>query len=168
MNTTDIARSVINATGSDSASSALSTPEGSNAHEYGDVAGAEFDNYIADDPQSFTRRAAAAALTTLDARPFVSTKQGMVRRQFDDNGDPTRRAAREALDLQAWADGQKADPRDRRAMQAHAFAKDINNGTMANSLPSGGEVFEPGSDEWRQSGDSVIDAIARRSEVLKK
>jgi hypothetical protein len=158
--TASIAADVISAAGSAS-SDTLSTPETSNGHEFPDIAGAEYDAYIADDPQSFTRRAAAAALTTLDARPFVSTKQGMARRAYDPPSR-THQIAREAMDLQAFAEGMKADPRDRRAMQAHAFAKDINNGAMANSLPSGGDVFEPGSDEWRQSGDAVIDALARR------
>ena len=166
MSTAEIARSVISAAES-TPTATPSTPVESNAHEYADVAGQEFDHYIADDPQSVTRRAAAAAMTTLDRRPFVSTAQGMVRRQFDDDGNATRRTAREIIDQATWAEGMKADPRDRAAMQAHDFAADVNRSAMENKLPTGGNVFEPGTDEWRQSGQGVIDAIVRRSEVLK-
>src|SRR5688572_14589140 len=62
MSTESIARSVIASAESapEARPSTLSTPEESNAHEYADVAGQEFDHYIADDPQSVTRRAAAA------------------------------------------------------------------------------------------------------------
>jgi hypothetical protein len=162
VSTASIAADVIRQHASSTASETPSTPEGSNAHEFPDIAGQEFDALMADDPTNRTRAHVAAHMVTSDRRPYVSTRGGLVRRQFDNDGDPTRRAAREAIDLQAWADGQKADPRDRRAMQAHGFAREINGSTMANSLPSGGEVFAPGSDEWRQSGDAVIDALAQR------
>jgi hypothetical protein len=166
MSTASIAADVIRA--AESASDATpSTPAGSNAHEYVDLARQEFEGYIADDPMSISRRAAAAAMTTLDKRPFVSTAQGMARRQHEPTSR-TNQIAREMADLAAWADGEKADPRDKAAMQAHDFAKSVNHSTMESTLPAGGNIFEPGSDEWHQSADSVIDAMSRNSEVLKK
>lgn len=161
MSTESIARDMIAA--AESAPTATpSTPEGSNAHEYVDIARQEFESYVADDPQNPTRRAAAAAMTTLDRRPFVSTHGGLVRRQFQDDGNPTRRAARELIDQAAAVEGMKADPRDKRAMAAHDFAADVNKSTMEGTLPEGGSVFAPGSDEWRESADAVIEQIIRR------
>ena len=149
MSTESIARSVIASAESapEARPSTLSTPEESNAHEYADVAGQEFDHYIADDPQSVSRRAAAAAMTTLDHRPFVSTKQGMVRRQHSDDGNATRRTAREMVDLFAWGEGQKADPRDKAAMVARDFANGVLAAEMADPLPADA------------SPDQIIDAI---------
>jgi hypothetical protein len=150
------------------------TPSGSassNAHEYPDIAAEEMDQLSADDRDNVTRRIAAAMTTFHDQRPFVSTKQGMVRRQFDDDGNATRRTAREMVDMfAAYGDAKptETDKANKRAMQAHDFAADVNRSAMENTLPAGGNVFERGSDEWRQSGDGVIDAIVRRSEVLKK
>jgi len=92
----------------------------------------------------------------------------MVRRAFDDDGNVTRRNAREMIDQAAWAEGMKADPRDKAAMAAHDFAADINRSTMEGTLPTGGSVFAPGSDEWRQSGVNVIDAIFRRYQENRK
>ena len=135
------------------------SPASSNAHEYPQLAAEEMDHRLADDPGNPTRRIAAAMTVLHDERPYVSTAQGMARRQFYDDGDRTRQLAREAIDLAAWAEGQQADPRDRAALAAHGFAADVNKGAMEGVLSSGGSVFEPGSDQYREAADAVIDAI---------
>ena len=66
-----------------------------------DAAVDEMDHLVAEDPTNQTRRIAAAMSTFHDSRPFVSTKQGMIRRQFNDDGSDKRRAAREMIDLAA-------------------------------------------------------------------
>ena|SRR5688572_25653373 len=164
MSTESIARQVIAA--SESAPT-VSADDRAAAHEVADSVPwleAEARHHAADDADSFTRRAASVATTLADSRPFVSTKQGMVRRQFDDDGNATRRVAREAIDAAEWFSD--VDPtqvaKDKRAMQLHEFAKATNASTMGATLPSGGDVFEPGSDEWRQSADAVIDQIIQR------
>jgi hypothetical protein len=158
--TADIARSVIESAGSPSESTPTS-PTATNAHEFPDAAVDELDQMLASDPTNQTRRIAAAMSTFHDPRPFVSTKQGMIRRQFNDDGNETRRAAREMIDLAAWAEGQEANPADKAALAAHGFAAGINKSTMDGTLPMGGSVFTPGTDEYNQSADAVIDAIIK-------
>jgi hypothetical protein len=167
MSTASNAREAIAA--AEAASDATPTaPASTNAGDYPDLAVQEMDQLVADDPNNITRRIAAAMTVFHDPRNFVSTRQGMARRELSDDGNATRRTAREMIDLAEWAKDEKADPRDKAAMAAHGFASEINNSEMSNTLPSGGSVFAPGSDEYRQSGDAVIDAIVRRSEVLKR
>jgi hypothetical protein len=66
--------------------------------------------------------------------------------------------------FEAYGDAKptEADRANKRAMQAHDFATEVNRSAMENALPAGGNVFAPGSEEWRQSGEGVIDAIVRR------
>jgi hypothetical protein len=162
MSTASIAADVIRAAESNTPDATPSSPASSNAPEYPDLAIDEMDHLAADDPNNITRRTAAAMTVLADQRPFVSTRQGMVRREFNDDGNATRRAAREMIDQSEWAKGQKADPRDKRAMQAHDFAADVNKSTMESTLPIGGSFAAPGSKEWREAGDAVIDRIIER------
>jgi hypothetical protein len=137
-------------------------PESSNAGSFADVAGAEYDHYVNNgmgDPSSLTRQAAAAAMTTLDARPFVSTKYGQVRRQHEDDGNPVRRAAREALDGHSWGEAVKAELSDKQKaalasdkakLAANTFASEINASTMEKTLPT------------NASTDAIVNAIIAR------
>ena len=46
-------------------------------------------------------------------------------------------------------------------MTADDFAADVNKSTMDGTLPMGGSVFTPGTDEYNKSADAVIDAIIK-------
>jgi hypothetical protein len=155
MSTANAAREAISA--ADSATeSTPSAPASSNAADYPELALQEMDHHLAaDGSDSLTRRVAAAAVGFHDPRPFEITKQGMARRQFDDHGSATRRAAREAMDLAAWAEDVELDPADKRAMHLHDFARSVNESTMDETLPAGGADFHA-------DADAIADAIIRR------
>lgn len=108
----------------------------------------EADYLAADDASNLTRRIAAAAVSFHDPRPFVGTKYGQVRRQFD-AVTPTERA-REFLDLAAWSEGEELrNPDDVRDMHLANFACSVNGSTMTDTLTGA-------------NGEDVIDAIIRR------
>ena len=85
-----------------------------------------------------------------------------MRREFDDYGSTTRRAAREMIDLHAWGEGREIDPQDKRNMALHKFASEVNANTHETTLPSGGSLTEPGSDQWNQSAEAVVESIVSR------
>jgi hypothetical protein len=140
--TADIARSVI--TSGDTTNNDSNTT--SNAHEHSQIAEAEMDALAAGGigPNTHTKRVAAAMTVFHDRRPYVSTRQGAVRRQFDDDADlvgsastaSTRRAAREAVDGVTFFDGVKANPGDKTKLAANEFAADVNSSTLESTLPT--------------------------------
>jgi hypothetical protein len=130
----------------------------SNAADFPDAAGQEFDSYMADDPTNATRRIAAAMMTVHDRRNLVSTRHGQVRRQHEDGAgitgtSETRRAAREALDGVSFFDGVKADPADVATMHANEFAADVNRQTMEPTLPTNASTAD------------IVAAIMKRREA---
>jgi hypothetical protein len=154
-NTADIARGVI--TSGDTSNNTNSNTT-SNAHEHPQIAEAEMDALAAGGvgANTHTKRVAAAMSVFHDQRPYVSTKQGMVRRQHEDGAGitgtaDTRRAAREALDLHEWAKDLKPNPEAVAAMHANDFAADVNRQTMEGTLPTNAST-----------ADIVAAIIARR------
>jgi hypothetical protein len=116
----------------------------------------------AGEPDSPTRRAAALVMTMLDERPVEQTRYGQVRRQFDDYGSATRRAAREAIDAAEFYGDYKLPEADQHARALNEFAAETNRATGENTLPVGGSIAQPGSDAWSESAASVGDAIVSR------
>jgi hypothetical protein len=151
-NTADIARGVI--TSGDTSNNTNSNTT-SNAHEHPQIAEAEMDALAAGGVRAntHTKRVAAAMSVFHDHRPYVSTKHGQVRRQFEDDGNATRRAAREALDGVSFFDGVKADPADVATMHANDFAADVNRQTMEGTLPTNASTAD------------IVAAIIKRREA---
>lgn len=166
--TASIAASVIKeAAESASTSDAPAAPESSNARDHHDIAIQEMDALSADDAGSLTRRTAAAMQTYFDERPLVSTRYGQVRRKFNDDGNATRRAAREMIDQAAWAEGQEDRPHaeaNRRAMRVHDFAAELNGSPKpsAGAMPS-----DFGTEAYREAADRILDAIVKRGRDAK-
>lgn len=134
----------------------------------------EVDALMENDPDNRTRRIAAAAAVFYDNKPYTLTKQGMVRREFDDHGSATRRAARELIDLHEYGKDRTHDPEghpiteqsreaNRHARALHDFAHEVNHSTMEETLPTNdGPLAPPGSEAFRSSADAVADAVIQR------
>lgn len=136
--TASIARSVISeaAESTNAAPSTESTKQATAVADGNPWLEDEVRHYMADDKDNPTRRWAAIATSMLDKRPFRSTRYADVRREFADDGNQTRRIAREALDAQTHFSD--VDPKqlakDRRALDIERFAADVNRSTGQNTL----------------------------------